>query len=120
MTSKYASCDMRWEKEFDATFQFYLETHPLARVVLDLRGQQVHSSWSDGAHAAQFSNFPAALASPPVKPLIFLSPAKSELASSARVRLLSVIITPRMASIVHGREGFSRILSQRCGVSGRD
>jgi hypothetical protein len=34
--SKYVSADARWEHEFDATLRFYIETHPLIRVVLDL------------------------------------------------------------------------------------
>src|SRR5437764_2389653 len=41
--TKYISVDARWEHEFDAALRFYIETHPLVRVVLDLRGETVHT-----------------------------------------------------------------------------
>jgi hypothetical protein len=37
-----SSSDRRWEEEFDAALRFYLETHPVVRIVADLRGELVH------------------------------------------------------------------------------
>lgn len=40
-TSRYASCDKRWEDEFESQLSFYLATTPLTHVLVDLRGQTV-------------------------------------------------------------------------------
>jgi len=67
--SKYISADARWEHEFDAAPRFYIETHPLVRVVLDLRGETVHTrsiNLSDAVSASM--SMPPELGRPVVVP----------------------------------------------------
>lgn len=73
--SKYISADARWEHEFDAALRFYIETHPLVRVVLDLRGETVHTrsiNLSDAVSAS--TSMPPELGRPVVVPFALPAP----------------------------------------------
>lgn len=70
-STKYISFDKRWEQEFDAALRFYLETNPLTRVVLDLRGETVPTEFPDASDVISTSKAaPPELAQPVVSTIV--------------------------------------------------